>query len=181
MAFGLNTFEISSQQPRHTSQLGNRTGAPVAKAAVRRRSGQTEIYSSDWASSGPGDRVPSEPPLTHPFASPDGVGHEMQKRSDSRSLSRRSVLDSTLGVSLQQPCKHWYFSNSIKSIVLFSNQVDTPTPTCPLAAFRATGRPLRRPLASSGPFRRRPAPGRDARWGGGQASEQAVQAPRQTR
>lgn len=76
--------------------------SPAGKAAARRQGGQTEIYSGDLGLVRPGDRVPSEPPLTHPSAWPDRVDHEMQKRSDGGSLSRRSILDSTLGESVQR-------------------------------------------------------------------------------
>lgn len=138
-------------------------GSPVGKAAARRRGGQTEIYSSDLGLVRPGDRVPSEPPLTHPSAWPDRVDHEMQKRSGGGSLSRRSILDSTLGASLQQqtlvPQQHY------RKRLSRLHSVDAPTPTRPRAVFRAAGRP------SEGPWPLRASSGRAQLLGGGQAWE----------
>lgn len=67
--------------------------------AVRRQRRQTEIYSSGRASPGPCDRVSSESLLSHPGLA-RSVDEETHERSDSRSLSRRPILDPTLGVSV---------------------------------------------------------------------------------
>lgn len=50
VAFGLNRLEISSWRPRHTSQLGNHTGA-VLRRPPRLEAARMKFITVTWASS----------------------------------------------------------------------------------------------------------------------------------
>lgn len=98
-ASALDRLDASSWRPRRVAAR-SRTGRGRRRGAVRRRRRQAEIYSRDPGLAGPCDRVSSEPMLSHPHAGPGWVGEETHERSDSRSVSRRCVLDPRLGVSV---------------------------------------------------------------------------------